>query len=316
MIFLNKIIKNFLSKDTKEEFDSLQSWQSDTKEQINFLKNIHSDIDIPNQIGEYRDFKPEEAWTNFERKLPQQKVKPNILKLISKPALAIAASFILILSVWPLFEKSSNNTQIFQEYTTEESHKILSLADGSIVTLDKNSQFFQNGTRSSKLIGRAFFEVKSDPKNPFKIEMNKGKVKVLGTKFEVTSLDDFTEVWVTEGKVELSLDTESIILTKGEIGIIQNDKIIKKTVEKNFDLTWVQNELIFEDEEINSVLEKVAKHYKKNLIINMSLNRKECKIRTKFQNASLSEVMEELNLLTGIKYEIKKDKLYILEINC
>lgn len=316
MIFLNKIIKNFLSKDSKEEVDSLQSWHSDTKEQINFLKNIHSDVDIPKEIADYRDFKPEEAWINFESKLPQQKETPNIVRMISKSAIAIAASFIIILSVWPLFEKSSDNTQVFQEYTTVESHKILSLADGSIVTLDKNSQFFQNGIRSSKLSGRAFFEVKSDPKNPFEIEMNKGKVKVLGTKFEVTSLEDFTEVWVTEGKVELSLGTDSIILTKGESGIIQNDKIIKKVVEKNFDLTWVKNELVFDDEEIMSVLEKVAKHYKKNLVFNTPLIEKECKIRTKFQNATLSEVMEELNLLTGIKYEIKKDKLSILEINC
>jgi len=59
--------------------------------------------------------------------------------------------------------------------------------------------------REVKLLGEAYFEVKSMPNSVFNVNLTDLNVKVLGTKFNVIAYNDelFTDVVLSEGKVEI-----------------------------------------------------------------------------------------------------------------
>jgi len=67
--------------------------------------------------------------------------------------------------------------------------RIISLADGSRVTLNANSaldvRFSEAARRIILLDGQAFFEVSKDPKRPFEVEVEGTLVTALGTAFDI-----------------------------------------------------------------------------------------------------------------------------------
>ena len=94
------------------------------------------------------------------------------------------------------------------------------VADGTVMTLSPGSVAkvqLRVDPRHVELDGDAYFEVTRDESHPFTVAAGEGAVKVLGTRFLVSSGLDGTSVDVTEGKVLFSAagSEEGVILTKG-----------------------------------------------------------------------------------------------------
>ncbi|MTI29206.1 FecR domain-containing protein, partial [Xanthovirga aplysinae] len=80
----------------------------------------------------------------------------------------------------------------------------------------------------------AYFDVSSDPKNPFIIKTNNAEITVLGTKFYVTALENkATAVRVVEGRVQVKYpgDKKSFIVQANQQ--IGNDLEKVTTLNKN-----------------------------------------------------------------------------------
>jgi len=82
------------------------------------------------------------------------------------------------------------------------------LADGSVVLLNTNSQFkvdFNNEYRNIRLLqGEAHFTVAKNPARPFRVYAGNGRVQAVGTAFSVYLKDNAIDVTVTEGEVALA----------------------------------------------------------------------------------------------------------------
>jgi len=82
------------------------------------------------------------------------------------------------------------------------------LADGSVVLLNTNSQFtvdYDNEYRNIRLLqGEAHFTVAKSAARPFRVYAGNGRVQAVGTAFSVYLKDNTIDVTVTEGKVELA----------------------------------------------------------------------------------------------------------------
>ena len=104
--------------------------------------------------------------------------------------------------------------------TSIGEHSTHTLDDGSVLTLNSNSQVEVSYTLSKRVInlisGEAHFDVISDPNRPFEVYAGNRMVKAIGTAFSVYRLKNTIEVLVTEGKVDLAI-IESTLLVKPEI---------------------------------------------------------------------------------------------------
>jgi transmembrane sensor len=145
---------------------------------------------------------------------------------------AVAAILIVSVSGWLGYTLLTQGKSLVNVQTTSTTLK-QELPDGSMVTLNKNSQLsanFSGETRAINLKGEAFFKVEPDKKKPFIIKVNNITVKVVGTSFNVKSRNEHTLIIVETGIVKVSKANQSIELRKGEkIDIADQDLNLSKT---------------------------------------------------------------------------------------
>jgi len=155
----------------------------------------------------------------------------------------------------------------------------ITLSDGTKIWLNSGSQLsypvsFKGSSREVYLSGEAFFEVKSDPAKPFHVITGDMKIKVTGTRFNVTSYanDKTTQTVLVSGKVSAGKNqrfSRYIDIEPGE-RIIYNkseDKIEKDKVDVELYSSWVSGYLRFDNEPIDNIFKKLERYYNKNILI-------------------------------------------------
>jgi transmembrane sensor len=145
----------------------------------------------------------------------------------------------------------------------------LVLSDGSKVWLNSASRIkfpvnFSGNTRDVELSGEAYFEIAKDKTRPFKVHFNTSTVEVLGTHFNVNAYDNEITQAVTllEGSVKVSSPQEAVKIKPGQQAVLGNESKLKvKEVEVEEAVAWKNGLFIFVDEDIKSIMRKLARWY-------------------------------------------------------
>lgn len=147
------------------------------------------------------------------------KLKPYILKIAAILVLAIG-----VLVLLKEFTLTDYKSQVAQTQTIQlpDQSKVL-LQPGS--SLSYNSYFWFID-REVKLEGEAFFEVAKG--KTFTVNTPQGNVKVLGTKFNVNTFSNQLQVMCYEGRVEVSQNSLSDVITPNEFIVLSGGEIRSK----------------------------------------------------------------------------------------
>lgn len=147
----------------------------------------------------------------------------------------------------------------------------ITLSDGTKVWLGADSRFeypiaFGNGDRIVQLKGEAYFEVAKDSLHPFIVYSDKFKMQVYGTEFNLNTYDETqVQLALVNGSVGFKANTsaEETFLLPGQLGeantltgksYVQNVNINKYT-------SWKDGYVIFENENLESIMEKISRWY-------------------------------------------------------
>ncbi len=221
------------------------------------------------------------------------------------------------------------------------------LPDGTKVWLNAGSKMTYNkdygiNLREVNLTGEAYFDVIKNPQKPFIIHTNKINIKVLGTAFNVRCYPDEknTETSLVRGSLEVTMKDggEKIILKPNEKLIFSNNeslpvitsnnnpgKIIPNVPGNVFELShlsvlpqdssivetsWVNNKLVFRSETFEEVALKMERWYAVSIIF------KNEKLKTKkftgvFENETIEQALNALQLTTSFVYRISDDSIFI-----
>lgn len=113
---------------------------------------------------------------------------------------AMAASLALI-----ILPRERSDSDAMQLQTTFGERRVARLQDGSIVTLDGNSDVLVQETAAERRLmlasGRALFDVRKDKARPFVVDSSGISVTATGTLFSVEHLQDQVQVELYEGGV-------------------------------------------------------------------------------------------------------------------
>jgi transmembrane sensor len=207
----------------------------------------------------------------------------------------------------------------------------ITLADGTTVWLNAESTLkypeeFSPGSREVYLSGEAFFNVAKNPQKPFIIHLNNGKVRVLGTSFNVKAFDNdnIIETSVVTGKVAFIPEKFKADISPDTVLLLPNHKAVYskqlKTVNTERtnsvdDKAWVDGRMIFKSETFEQIARELERNYGKQVVFS-SENLKSCRFTATFQNNTLEEVMMLLSQTNDYQYEIKEDKLIINGTGC
>ncbi|NOY96550.1 MAG: FecR family protein [Chlorobi bacterium] len=165
--------------------------------------------------------------------------------------------------------------------------------------------------RKVELSGEAFFNVKHLARSTFTVSVADMDIKVLGTKFNVSAYsdDDFSEVVLKEGKVEINGKTGQFhyVLSPND-KITFNHKLKKLSHEKvNADsyVAWKDGFLVLDNEPLRQVVGRMERWYNVNIIIRDE-TLKNYRFKATFKDEPLEEVLRLMALTTPISYQIEK----------
>lgn len=212
----------------------------------------------------------------------------------------------------------------FVFYRTYTSHKgkirSVTLEDGSRVTLNANSSLkvlrdlFSHEDREVWIKGEAFFEVtrKSDQRK-FIVHTDNLVVEVLGTKFNVNSRRNKTEVMLAEGKVKLvAKDIQPLIMQPGEQVSLSSshDQFEKQLFEPEKYEAWQNNMLVFENTPLSEVTQIIQDYYGVKMIVSDSLLGKRQFTGT-LPNNDLDVILLALRTSYKISIEKRDDHIFL-----
>lgn len=301
------VIEKLISEDIywKNEFETLKQLNSNIENTSNYKIEANTDFN----------------WELLKSSLTDKPAKKSISFYPSFLKYA-AASILLIVTAWLLFYKGSNINDfdkfaIGKKYKTQNNQIIeIALSDGSKITLNQNSELiidknFNTQNRLIELNGEAYFEIAKNKTKPFIAKSNSTYTKVLGTIFKISSnKENQTEISLYQGKVKFYTNKKSITLTPGTKAVYKpNLGKTEKTDISTDDSKFWENKLIFKDEKLEVIAQKLEKRHKIKLVVSQEkLNEK---YTISFEGMNLESSLQLLEDLTEAKIT-KKDSIYYL----
>lgn len=241
--------------------DELKEWYANSEfEDLKKIATISGQLIVPEGLSR------KDAWEKLMEKTTGTEIEPEdktiLITQFFRWAGAVAAALAMIFAVY-FFTRSqviSISTQAGEKYT-------LYLPDSSMVILNAESQlaYDKDGwydNRSLKLNGEAYFEVRKGER--FTVNSQKGKVEVLGTKFNVKDRSGETEIACYEGKVRVSsqIGKTSREITEGMgVKISAENRLSDFSFVSDDKPQWTDGKFLFNEAPFYLVIAELERQY-------------------------------------------------------
>ncbi len=204
------------------------------------------------------DYNDADLWKKIIAKKENQSQRT--VRQLLRPLLAIAAAIFGFMMIW--FFWSGQDTV---KLVTKTGEKIeFMLPDSSTIYLNAGTKAsYQANTymsdRTIYLEGQGFFSVKKG--KPFTVKTERGKIRVLGTTFDINTRGHEIFVACYSGKVAVEKNKKEVTLTADEIALDKNGSLEKITVPSTDKPTWIEGLSRFEKVPLNFVFEELERQY-------------------------------------------------------
>lgn len=140
------------------------------------------------------------------------------------------------------------------------------LADGSSIELNTESEVrvhFNRWRRSVEMIkGEAFFTVSHDAERPFDVRAGSGRIRDIGTAFEVYIKPELVLVAVQEGIVEVQTSAARRLSAGQQLAFSGNGEFQSVSDQDVAGLTaWRQGNIVFRDRPLADVLAEIGRYH-------------------------------------------------------
>lgn len=243
------------------------------------------------------------------------------MKAAAAVLVIITASLFSISHQQYVAEQVVEQQPIFFQTGGEENRNI-TLGDGTEIRLNQNSEIivsagFMKGAREVRLNGEAYFDVEHNPDRPFIIHANQSTVEVLGTAFNVRSVEEQgnVQVAVVEGRVAFrgakngtGSEELSVILSKNQYGYLdlENRALNVDDIAVENYLAWKSGEFHFNELTMQQVCTQLNRIY--SIECSFSGNEiRDLKLTANFSNETLERTLEVISMTLEIDYEKQND---------
>lgn len=301
---------------------------SDRLKASEYFEDVNSTSELSQVMGQqWKDMEQTEADENLqpifyklyhrinrEKELRIRKLRKRII-FVSSIAAAILMP-VIIISV--MFLGDGYNSTVYKPLEIASPMGVKTrffLPDGSNGWLNGGSKMVFSEEKESgrivKLEGEAFFDVAKKHNIPFQVEVSDFKVKVLGTRFNVTAYPDDM--------------VSDVVLEKGQVSVLYNDgklnsslvpnqrfsydrkasKASKSNVKASDYISWTHGKIVFSEDSFVRVVEKLKRFYNVDIQIKDSqLN--EYSFYGTIDNEKLEDVLDLMELAIPLDYKFEK----------
>lgn len=195
---------------------------------------------------------------------------PRLAGMAAMIALLIMSGYLIYFNRYFL-QEYFNPAAIIQVTTGNREIKKITLSDGSVITLNRNSSvsFKERWGNKDREVsfskGEAYFQIKKTADNKtFTVKTQNGlDIKVLGTEFNVSNKSKEVSVYLKKGKVLLHTPKKQAILAPGDLAAYSS---VQESLDVHQDdgdrsLAWKNNLFVFEDAGLTEVVQELEDFY-------------------------------------------------------
>ncbi len=234
----------------------------------------------PRHVREYRDLEAMWRGPAFARAVDSLRIAAGVRHRArsrsarwATRAASVAAALLIAVGVW---QYPAIMLRWEADYLTATGvRSTVTLPDGSTMMLDTASAVavdFSDGRRQVRLLqGEAFFDVKPDPDNPFRVAGAYGEVEVRGTAFSVRMEPERDRVVLERGLVHVSRLTD-----RTDAADLEPDQMIVATAaalsgampaDAATALAWRDGRIVFRDQPLSDVLDELRRYHSGVVIV-------------------------------------------------
>ena len=225
-----EIIYSILSGTASEE-EKLQ-FQEFLKDEENssLFKQLKKIWDESGKVKDYKKYETKRAFYELTKRIEQNNKQKRRYYIYALSG--VAAGILLVIGFFSLMKLTDFNPQtVSVVFNTETGNRsLVILPDSSKVWLNSKTQLdydsdFGQENRNVRLSGEGYFEVKHGDK-PFIVDIQEFKIKVYGTKFNISSYPDDNSIYTSlesgqisilkEGKKELFVEPGQLVIYEKE----------------------------------------------------------------------------------------------------
>lgn len=192
----------------------------------------------------------------------------------------------------------------------------LRLPDGSLVWLNAASSLtypvnlIESEKRRVRLEGEGYFEIARDKTHPFVVESKGQQIEVLGTHFNVSNYSDepLVRTSLLEGSIQINGKT---ILKPGEQSSVNAaGKITVEKVDVNKSVAWKNEKFAFEDDNIESIMRKLARWYNVEIIYQGDFSQRTFS-GTISRRDDISRILDKIAFTQVVRFKIDGKRIYV-----
>jgi ferric-dicitrate binding protein FerR (iron transport regulator) len=365
---IDDLIIRYLSGATSpEENTILSGWINDSldnKSYFNSIRNIWLATSQTTDVVSAHNINPDKFNISTESSIEEEEDSDEAL--VFRPSvfiriLKVAAVILIALTIgalgnqyWVNKHQIAFNDRKMNIETTLGSRAVTTLPDGSRVWLNAGSRIdynldFGQKTRIIKLIGEAFFDVKTDSSKPFVVKAGKLAIKAYGTAFNVKAYPEENAITTTlvRGKVVIAgkdntdkdfainlkpndkvafysdnsqrinalskvHDLNSKVQESAPVLLKDINAVKEAEIKTELYTSWKDERWVIEKRDVESLLNDFERRY--NIKIQIESNEiKKYHFTGTLQNETIEQVLVILRHTIPLKYKVEKGLITISE---
>lgn len=309
------IIKHFKGETTSGEEVRLHEWRASSEDNRLHYRQMQRVWHVSYPLFDIQEIDMAAAEKNVLDKIMATRFSQDRFLWWGQKIAGVLFIPLLVLSIYLLRQNRDSSLQAYtpREVTSMPGTRTkISLPDGSEVWLNSDSHLkyatpFNTGERTVELSGEAFFRVKADLENPFKVILDGIVVVVTGTELNVESYagDSTRIITLVNGKASILTSKQQ------EIPLLPNQQFVLNNHTNNYSLhakdaysytQWKDGVLAFREETLENVFKRVGRTFHVEIdIMDPSLARH--LYRATFADESLEQILDLISLSAPIYYK-------------
>ena len=329
---IDNYIQSFLDGSLNaEEHTALQQWIKANPENRTYFHHAVSIWKAAGIVANADGFDVEKAIGRFDKEIKHVTIKRidryKYALRVSAAAIIFLLGSISSLLFWQQPEQIIPAVvQEYKEYIVEVplgAKSKVTFPDGSVVWLNAGSKLtydsnFAKESRSIELSGEGYFEVSKNKELPFVVNTGELVVRVLGTKFNLKSYEEDSEVKVTlkEGAVKVGdflADAAPIVLQPNQRFTLKKEDLTVSvdSVDASHIENWRNGAMVFDKVSLEEITKELKRLYDIPVRIENERLKKIVYYSDFQENVTIEKVLEILSSGNKFRYEVRPELVRI-----